>query len=130
MNKITKDNLSSFMEYYHDFHDSNILYINYNIEKAKIEILINVYWSGEPTSNENGSYNTNKTKLKMVFYGVEKCNNKELFSWDYIYNVYLKFIKIKNKEFICFADDEKKAQVYVVCENIEYEEINSSTTDK
>ena len=66
MNKITKDNLSSFMEYYHDFHDSNILYINYNIEKAKIEILINVYWSGEPTSNENGSYNTNKTKLKMV----------------------------------------------------------------
>lgn len=126
MNKITKDNLSSFMEYYHDFHDSHITHINYNIEKAKIQILINVYWSGEPTSNENESYNTNKTKLKMVFYGVEECNNKELFSWDYIYNAYLKFIKIKNKEFICFADDEKKPQVYVVCENIEYEELNSS----
>lgn len=125
MNKITKDNLSSFIEYYHGLHDSYITNINYNILKSQIEILVDVCWSGNPTLKEDGIYNTNKTKIKMVFNGVEECNNKEIFSWDYINDAYIKYVKMHNKEFICFASDEKDPQVYVICENIEYEELSN-----
>ena len=44
MDKITKNNLDEFIEYYHGFHDSYITNINYDISKSKIELLINVCW--------------------------------------------------------------------------------------
>ncbi len=122
---ITKDNLSSFIEYYHGFHDSYITNINYDIRLSKIELFIDVYWSGEPILKEDSTYETNKTKMKMIFNGVEQCNNKEIFSWDYISDAFIKYIKIKNKEFICFASDEKEPLVYIVCDNIEYEELKN-----
>lgn len=122
---ITKDNLSSFIEYYHGFHDSYITNINYDIKRSQIELFIDVYWSGEPILKEDRTYETNKTKIKMIFNGVEKCNNKEIFSWDYISDAFIQYIKIKNKEFICFASDEKEPLVYIVCDNIEYEELNN-----
>lgn len=125
MNLITKDNLSTFIEYYHGFHDSYITNINYDIKNSQIEILIDVYWSGEPKLNKDGTYDTNKTKIKMKLNGVEQCNNKEIFSWDYINDAFIKYIKIKNKEFICFASDEDDPLVYVVCDSIEYEEIKN-----
>lgn len=122
MKKITKDNLKEFMEYYHELHDSCITNINYDILDSKIELYINVLWSGEPKIKENNTYQTNKVKIKMVFNDVEQCNNKEIFSWDYINNAFIKYIKLNNKEFICFASDEKEPQVYIVCESLEYEE--------
>lgn len=122
---ITKDNLSSFIEYYHGFHDSYITNINYDIRLSKIELFIDVYWSGEPILKEDRAYETNKTKMKMIFNGVEQCNNKEIFSWDYISDVFIKYIKIQNKEFICFASDENDPLVYIVCDNIEYEELKN-----
>ena len=122
---ITKDNLSSFIEHYHGFHDSYITNINYDIRLSKIELFIDVYWSGEPILKEDRTYETNKIKMKMIFNGVEQCNNKEIFSWDYISDVFIKYIKIKNKEFICFASDEKEPLVYIVCDNIEYEELKN-----
>jgi len=125
MISITKDNLSSFIEYYHSFHDSYITNINYDIRSSQIELFIDVYWSGGPILKEDGTYETNKTKMKMVFNGVEQCNNKEIFSWDYISDAFIQYIKIKNKEFICFASDEKEPLVYIVCNNIEYEELKS-----
>ncbi len=48
MNKITKENLNGFIEYYHEFHDSFITDVNYDITKAKIELLMDVFWSGNP----------------------------------------------------------------------------------
>ncbi len=126
---ITKDNLSSFIEYYHDFHDSYITNINYDIKFSKIEMFIDVYWSGEPILKEDKTYETNKTKMKMIFNGVEQCNNKEIFSWDYINNAFIQYIKIKNKEFICFASDEKEPSVYIVCDNIEYEELKNQKSN-
>ncbi len=122
MKKITKDNLKEFMEYYHELHDSCITNINYDILDSKIELYLNVLWSGEPKLKENNTYQTNKVKIKMVFNDVEQCNNKEIFSWDYINNAFIKYIKLNNKEFICFASDEKEPQVYIVCESLEYEE--------
>lgn len=120
---ITKDNLPSFIEYYHNFHDSYITNINYDIELSKIELFINVGWSGEPILKENRYYETNKTKLKMIFNDVEQCNNKEIFSWDYIDDAFIKYINIKDKDYICFATDENEPLIYIVCDNIEYEEI-------
>lgn len=122
MKKITKDNLKEFMEYYHELHDSCITNINYDILDSKIELYLNVLWSGEPKLKENNTYQTNKVKIKMVFNDVEQCNNKEIFSWDYINNAFIKYIKLNNKELICFASDEKEPQVYIVCESLEYEE--------
>ena len=60
----------------------------------------------------------------MIFKGVEQFNSKEFFSWDYIYEVFIKYLTIKNKECICFATDEEEPQIFIVCDEIEYEEIN------
>ena len=105
MNKITKDNLNEFIKYYYEFHDSYITNVNYDISKSEIELLINVCWSGEPILKDDNAYQTNKTKMRMILNNVEKCNNKEMFSWDYINKVFIKYIKLDNKEFICFASD-------------------------
>lgn len=123
MKNINKGNLESFLEYYHGLHDSYITNINYDISKSQIELLIKVFWSGKPALNENNTYETNKTKMKIIFEGVEKCNNKELFSWDYISDVYLSYIKLDNKEFLCFADEEEEPAIYIVCDTIKYEEL-------
>ena len=122
MKRITKNNLEKFLDYYHYLHDSYITNINYDVTKSQIEMLIDVYWSGEPKLKEDKTYETNKKKLRMMCSGVELCNNKESFSWDYINCVYLKYINLKNKEFICFATDEKDPYVYIVCDSIKYEE--------
>ena len=123
MKKITKDNLNEFIDYYHEFHDSRITNVNYDISKSEIELLIDVFWSGEPTLKEDNSYQTNKIKMRMVLHNGERCNNKEMFMWDEIYKAYIKYIKLDNKDFICFASDEKDPLIYIVCESIEYEEI-------
>ena len=53
MKKITQENLNEFVKYYHEFHDSYITNINYDIFKSKIELLIDVCWSGKPILKEN-----------------------------------------------------------------------------
>lgn len=123
MERITKDNLAEFMEYYHEFHDSYIKEIYYDVYKSKIELLIDVCWSGEPKLKEDNTYETNKTQLKLFFNNVKKYNFKDLFSWDYINEAYIKFINMENKEYICFATDNNDPLVYIVCESIEYQVI-------
>ena len=49
-----------------------------------------------------------------------------MFSWDYINKVFIKYIKLDNKEFICFASDEQDPVIYIVCESIKYEEIKDN----
>lgn len=65
--------------------------------------------------------------MRLIFSGIEQCNNKEIFSWDYIQHAYLKCIKLKNKGFICFASDEEEPNVYIVCDEVKYEEIAEQT---
>lgn len=127
---ITKENLESFLEHYHGFHDSYITDIHYDIKCSKIEIFIDVYWSGVPIQKTDGTYETGRTKIKMIFNGVEQCNNKEIFSWDYISEVFIKHINIKNKEYICFASSEEEPLIYIVCDSIEYEELNDNSKQK
>ena len=126
MNKITKDNLDEFINYYHEFHDSYITNVNYDISKSQIELLINVRWAGKPILREDKTYQTNKIKMRMILNNIEQCNNKEMFSWDYINEIFIKYIKLNNNEFICFASDEQEPLIYIVCESVEYEEIEEN----
>ncbi len=126
MNKITKDNLDEFINYYHEFHDSYITNVNYDISKSQIELLINVRWAGKPILREDKTYQSNKIKMRMILNNIEQCNNKEMFSWDYINEIFIKYIKLNNNEFICFASDEQEPLIYIVCESVEYEEIKEN----
>lgn len=123
MNKITKDNLEKFIKYYHNFHDSYITNIDYDIYKSRIELLIDVMWSGQPILKDDNSYQTNETKLRIILYNVKQFNCKEMFSWDFVYEAFIKYIKLDNEEFICFASDEQQPLIYIICEYMEYEEI-------
>lgn len=126
MQQINKENLNSFLEYYHDLHDSYVLDISYDYKNSQIELFIDVFWSGKPTVKENGTYETNKTKMKMICKGVIQFCFKETYS-DFIDGIFLKYIKPKdiifeNKEYLCFATDANNPEISVVCESIEYEE--------
>ena len=122
MEKITKENLNDFMDYYHELHDSYIKEFNYDVYGSKIELLIDVCWSGEPTLNSNNKYETNRTNLRMFLNNIETFNIKDYFSWDYIDKLYMNFIKLEDKEYICFASSEEDPLIYIVCDSIEYEE--------
>ena len=123
MKSKNKKNIINFMNYYHNFHDSNILNINYIIKESKIEIILNVCWSGIPVLNEDKTYQTNGVVLKMIFYDILQYNNREMVIDNKINKAFLKYIKLNDREVLCFADSVDKPSFYVVCDRIEYEEI-------
>lgn len=124
MKEITKNNLQEFLEYYHYLHDSTISNINSDIYNSKIEMFIDIYWSGEPVLKDDKTYETNKTKMLIVFEGIERYNSKEFYSWNYINDIYFKYIMLKNKEYLCFSNEEEYPYIYIVCNKIFYEEQN------
>ncbi len=121
MNKINKDNLTSFLEYYFYLHDSFIADIK-DFDN-KIELIINVFWSGKTILKEDNTYETNQTKLRIVLNNIERRSDEEDYFSDYIDEVFISFIKLNNKEYICFASDKKEPSFYAVCESMEYEEL-------
>ena len=123
MEKLNKGNLANFIGFYHAFHDSVITNINYDVNKDKIELLVNVCWTGEATLKEDGYYETNSKKMKMIFSNIIEYKCSEICSWDFIYEIYLEYVMLDGKEYICFASDEKDPFIYIVCDSIEYEEI-------
>lgn len=123
MKNVNKDNLQCFIEYYHGFHDSYIKNINYNVDNAQIELLINAGWCGEITLNQNGYYETNATKIKMIFNNVIEFNNKEILSFDFINETRIKYIQIREKDMICLDFDGDSTLVHIIFDNIDYEEI-------
>lgn len=123
MKKITKDKIDEFAKYYHDFHDSYITNINYDINNSKVELLIDACWSGVPILKEDNTYETNKTKMKINFNDVKIFNCKEIFSWEYIHKSLIQYIKNEDQELICFANSKEDPTLYIVCNSIEYEEI-------
>ena len=123
MKSINKKNIINFMNYYHNFHDSNILNINYIIKESKIEIILNVCWSGIPVLNEDKTYQTNGVVLRMIFYDILQYNKREMVIDNKINKAFLKYIKLNDREVLCFADSVDKPSFYVFCDRIEYEEI-------
>lgn len=125
MEQINKENIEKFMEYYHALHDSLVTEVNYSITKSQIEVLIDVFEAGEAEKKVDGESVAKKTKLRMIFDGVERCNNKEMFTWDYVDNAYMKYVTLEGKEFICFASDEVDPMLYIVSDSLKYEEIKN-----
>ena len=82
---------------------------------------MNVFWSGEPKIKDDGTYETNKTKINIVCKNIRQFYFKEMFT-DYIDDAYIKCITIEKEEFLCFATDKEEPLLYIVCESIEYEE--------
>lgn len=124
MTSITKDNLTEFMDYYHWFHDSKILDVKYYFKKTKIELYLDVFWSGKPILKNDGTYETNKTVVKMICNDIYQYNFKETYLND-IDDAYLKYIMINEEEYICFATDKEEPLISIVCRSIEYEEVNN-----
>lgn len=122
MEKITKENLNKFLSKYQNLHDSKIESTFYDINNSQIEIKFSILWSGEVKLKKDGTLQTKKGHLRMLFNNIEECNNKEIFSYDFIYQAYVKYIKLKEKEYICFASDKTDPFLYIVCEEVEYEE--------
>lgn len=122
MEKLTKQNIASFLEYYHGLHDSSIKDIVYKYQEGQIEIFINVYWSGNPILKKDGTYETNKTQIHLIFKQMHQFFYKEIEAYDYIDDAYIKYVKIDGEEWICFASDQEDPQIYIVCKEIEYED--------
>lgn len=123
MQQISKENLTTFMDYYHWFHDSYINNVIFDYKKCQVKLFIDVFWSGEPTLKSDGTYETNKKKIRMLCHDVIQYNYKEVYT-DYIDDAYLKYLKINREEYLCFATDKEEPQISIVCKSIEYEEIN------
>lgn len=115
------ESIKEFLIKYKSLHDSNITNINYDITNSKLEMSINVFWSGEPVLKEDNTYETNKTKINLIFKGIEKLTIKEIESFDYIEGIKLEYIKLNNKDYINFVDNYEI--INIICEELSYEEI-------
>ncbi len=122
MKKLSKENIDKFLQYYHDFHDSYIVNIYYDIVNSKIDLILDVVWSGEPILNGK-TYETNEVHLKLVCYGVCKYMGKNISSWEYINQCFLDYINFEGEKKLCFATAKNNPLVYVICDVIEYEEV-------
>ena len=123
MKEIKPNNIKDFIDYYHNFHDSNI--IEFKKEKDYIELTVSVFWSNKPTMNEDNSFNTNKTKMRIVFKNINDFNYNENILYDEINDSNIKCTEIDGKEFIGFVlyDMMNEIILYIVANDITYEEI-------
>ena len=97
MINLSKDNIDKFFQYYHDFHDSYIVNIYFDIVNFKIEFLLDVVWYGKPVLKDK-TYETNTVHLKLVCYGVCKYMGKNISSWEYINKCFLDYINFEGKK--------------------------------
>lgn len=112
METLTEQNLSYFLEKYHNLHDGFIDNINFFVKDAKIEFFIKAFRN-----------NWEKVQLKIIFNNVKQYKIKDLFSWDYIYCVEIKFVKLNDKVYISFKNDKENVFIDILCEKINIEEI-------
>lgn len=126
MIEISKKNLNEFLDDFYNLHDSVITNVNYNVHQYTVEMFIDLYWIKDIKTGD--SKRTDKI-IKIIFEGIEIINIKEL-GWNWILDVYIKYITIKNKEFICFANAEEEPDVYIVCEKLKYELLEGNEKNK
>ena len=123
MKELEKENINYFVEYYHYLHDSFITHIYYDINKSQIQLSIDVYWAGNNQIKNDTTYVMNKEKLKIFFNSVKEYKCQNISPSDYIDHVYIKSIKIEDREYMCFANEVETPYIYIICDNIQYEKI-------
>ena len=123
METINKENLESFLKKYKSLNDGKIESIFYDIKESQIEVIINIAWKEESKKKKDETINITNKKIKLIFKNIEECNNKEIYDYDFIYEAYIKYIKIKEKEYICFASDKTDPFIYIVSAEMYYEKM-------
>lgn len=123
MKEIKENEIMKFIDYYHHFHDSNI--IELKKENDFIELKLFVFWSGKPIINEDKLINTNKTEIKIIFKDINNFNYNENILYDEINNISIKNIKINENNYIEFIlyDMMNDIIINITSSNITYEEI-------
>jgi hypothetical protein len=115
MKLINELNIDEFLNNYHNFHDGFIKSAIYDCDVDRVKIIIGINWVGE---------DNNKNHLvKLVFNNINSINIKELPKDNFINEIYLKYIKIKDNNYLCFADNDTNPKIYCVCEYMEFDEI-------
>lgn len=110
MNTITDKNINHFLEEYNNFHDSSFKNINYDIEKSSISI---VFDAVKQIDN-----NFVRTNLTLLFTNVKEFKMKEIFSWDFIYDLVLKTETKNNETLFLFSDDINTPNILILCKEI------------
>ncbi len=116
MKKITEEHLEHFLIKFHYLHDCSIISSYYDIREERIELVMDLYWKNQEKVDSD-------KKIKLVFQNVQKYNNKEISTCDFINKIYIKYVTLEDKKLICFANEEKNPFIYIVCEKMEYEEL-------
>ena len=119
--EITKKNLKQFLIYYHCLHDTEISSIVYDTKESIITLMLDVCWTGKPKLKEDGYYETNPKKMKLIFEWIPECNIKEIPDWYTIDCINIEFITLKNNKLLRFDTGE----LYIVAKTIKYEELES-----
>lgn len=123
MNEVTKENIKEFLTFYHAFHDAIIKNVNFNIIGDSVEIILHIIWAGDTELDEDNKFKTVDKNIKLIFSDINDLSIKHFDQFNYISEVYLKFINYKSEECICFADELNKPTIYVVSNKLSYEEI-------
>ncbi len=128
MKPITNENKNSFMEYYHNFHDSYIDDLKYDKNKSLVELIINVWWVGSPSIETNEIKENHEKKLKLLFKDISYFVENNPYYTDYIDDSSITFVRKDDKDYIHFAisteDPDEEPIIYIIANTMEYEEIN------
>ncbi len=127
MKKIGKNNYKHFLNYYSDFHDGYIKQIDYIDEMSKIKIIFEVWPLGKPTLQDKGTFEEKQVKLKMLFTNINSFSENNPYMINHIDYTHIDFYSQNGKNLICFSlnaeDPDEKPYLYIICEEVEYEEI-------
>lgn len=128
METINKNNINDFINYYHNFHNCNILDIKYDIEKSIVELVVDVWEQEKSILKKDNIYETKKTKLRMVFNDIKDFSENNPYCSNYIDSTLLKYFKMHGDDLIVFSlyseDPDEDPILYIVAKNIKYEEID------
>ena len=100
MVKINSKNINNILEDNKSFKGNSIDSIKYDINKEKIEIIID--------------------NIKLVCKGIKECDIREYFSWEKMEECYLDIVKFNSMDMMCFATNKDNPAIYIVCDEIVY----------
>jgi len=120
MKQINKNNYKLFLKHYNNFYHCYIKQIKNDSKNSEITIIFDIL--------KNKDYQKTKpAKLKMTFKGINKFSENKPYMIEDIDFTYMDFYHQNEKQLICFSlnneDPDIEPYLYIVCENLEYEEI-------
>ena len=110
MKKIDNKNLLEILKQYNNFHDGNIKNIHYDIINSNIEMELDIL--------EEKDEKFISKSITMLFKDIQEFKMKEMFSWDFIYDLVLKTETKNNETLFLFSDDINTPNILILCKEI------------